>query len=604
MYASPALCLLVGTPRAGSTEAKGRSARASSPGEGPVLCCAAYDSDRTDARRARWRQPALCSSRRCSRRRPMSPRTTRPSSSACRSSRETPSDASSASFVPGSRRSPAMWMPPEPRPALLPAGDGRGRALCRLRRGGAAPVVGQGPAARRARIARAAAAVPARFRRALDDLAAAAASDATDPEVWLWRAAILLVQADYRAVRLRRPAVAPAGSAPMPARRRSPPRSSAWPVTLLAAPAPAQEPATATSRCGSTGRGIKGSGHRAARPRFRGRPRRQRLIGDIDLGQLRARHAEIAAYAPARLALRSDAAPCLARATEHLVDDHSDGVYAVLALRRALPYSVPASRIDDGAAVANANRSTRGLLVPPTPIRPRARAELLAPKRPASVSTLERTTGFSASSTNGRTRGSFLYIGIGFDHIRSCCRSSCPRCSFALGTGRLGGGRRVRAPRSGTCSRSSTAFTVAHSITLSLATLGVVTLPSRLVIGDRAVGRGGGVEQPATRRPRPALGRRLRVRPGPWLRLRERAHGPRPAAGRAGPGAGRVQPRVEIGTRARAAFPLAFSPRDDVLSALLVVGGSALIVVIAALWLVERSLDVKLAAAAAVPYTV
>lgn len=35
------------------------------------------------------------------------------------------------------------------------------------------------------------------FAGALDDLAAAAASDASDPEVWLWRAAILLVQADY-----------------------------------------------------------------------------------------------------------------------------------------------------------------------------------------------------------------------------------------------------------------------------------------------------------------------------------------------------------------------------------------------------------------------
>ena len=35
------------------------------------------------------------------------------------------------------------------------------------------------------------------FAGALDDLAAAAASNASDPEVWLWRAAILLVQADY-----------------------------------------------------------------------------------------------------------------------------------------------------------------------------------------------------------------------------------------------------------------------------------------------------------------------------------------------------------------------------------------------------------------------
>src|SRR5215510_13534843 len=35
------------------------------------------------------------------------------------------------------------------------------------------------------------------FARALEDLDAAAALDASDPEVWLWRAAILLVQADY-----------------------------------------------------------------------------------------------------------------------------------------------------------------------------------------------------------------------------------------------------------------------------------------------------------------------------------------------------------------------------------------------------------------------
>src|SRR5436190_2666153 len=35
------------------------------------------------------------------------------------------------------------------------------------------------------------------FAGALDDLAAAAASDPSDAEVWLWRAAILLVQADY-----------------------------------------------------------------------------------------------------------------------------------------------------------------------------------------------------------------------------------------------------------------------------------------------------------------------------------------------------------------------------------------------------------------------
>src|SRR5215470_12895981 len=62
--------------------------------------------------------------------------------------------------------------------------------------------------------------------------------------------------------------------------------------------------------------------------------------GEITWGELRARHAEIAAYALARLTLRSDGTPCPARATEHLVDNHSDGAYAVLRFVAVCPDAV------------------------------------------------------------------------------------------------------------------------------------------------------------------------------------------------------------------------------------------------------------------------
>ena len=52
--------------------------------------------------------------------------------------------------------------------------------------------------------------------------------------------------------------------------------------------------------------------------------------GTITWGELRARHEAIASYALARLQLWSDGAACSTRPTEHLVDSHTDGAYAVV----------------------------------------------------------------------------------------------------------------------------------------------------------------------------------------------------------------------------------------------------------------------------------
>src|SRR5271169_3245487 len=59
--------------------------------------------------------------------------------------------------------------------------------------------------------------------------------------------------------------------------------------------------------------------------------------GEITWGEVKAKHKEIAAYAMARLAIAADGASCPATVTEHLIDNHSDGAYAVLRFDAACP---------------------------------------------------------------------------------------------------------------------------------------------------------------------------------------------------------------------------------------------------------------------------
>src|SRR4051812_45440715 len=52
--------------------------------------------------------------------------------------------------------------------------------------------------------------------------------------------------------------------------------------------------------------------------------------GAITWGEVRAKHADISAYALSRLTLGAARAPCVPVVREQLIDNHSDGAYAVL----------------------------------------------------------------------------------------------------------------------------------------------------------------------------------------------------------------------------------------------------------------------------------
>src|SRR2546429_7221841 len=59
--------------------------------------------------------------------------------------------------------------------------------------------------------------------------------------------------------------------------------------------------------------------------------------GEITWGEVRARHADIIAYALARLEVAAGGTACPLRVDEQLIDQHSDGAYAVLKLAGVCP---------------------------------------------------------------------------------------------------------------------------------------------------------------------------------------------------------------------------------------------------------------------------
>jgi hypothetical protein len=196
--------------------------------------------------------------------------------------------------------------------------------------------------------------------------------------------------------------------------------------------------------------------------------------GEITWGEVKAHHADIAAYALARLEVAGDAKPCPLQVTEHLIDRHSDGAYAVL--RFAGDCAMPPAAIEIGYKLFfDFDAQHKGLLrleyqgrlqsVVFTPERARQRFE------PGGLSALTQFLSYG--------REGVWHIWIGYDHILFLLSLLLPAVLLRE--------RRQWLPvaRFGDAFwdvfKIVTSFTVAHSITLSLAALGVISIPSRLV---------------------------------------------------------------------------------------------------------------------------
>jgi hypothetical protein len=196
--------------------------------------------------------------------------------------------------------------------------------------------------------------------------------------------------------------------------------------------------------------------------------------GAITWGELRVATQAIAAYALARLDIDADGEPCTAGAAEQLVDDHSDGAYAVLRFPVACAHR-PRALTVRYRLFFDFDPQHRGLLHV-IDDADRSRTLLLSVDQP-----LQRVD--LAARSWSQTIGEFWWSGVwhiwtGFDHVLFLLALLLPAV-LRRDAGRwhaVGFAEAVR----GTC-KVVTAFTVAHSLTLGLAALGMVHLPARLV---------------------------------------------------------------------------------------------------------------------------
>jgi hypothetical protein len=195
--------------------------------------------------------------------------------------------------------------------------------------------------------------------------------------------------------------------------------------------------------------------------------------GDITWGELRARHNEIAAYALARLTIALDGAACQPRVSAQMVDHHSDGAYAVL--RFEAQCAQLGRALDLGYNLFfDLDPQHKGLLR--LEYEGVTRTAIFSPEAARQRFELTRPSRFVQFLDYGRE--GVWHIWIGFDHILFLLSLLLPA---VLVPSRNGWHAVERfKPAFWDVLKIVTAFTIAHSITLSLAALGVITLPTRL----------------------------------------------------------------------------------------------------------------------------
>jgi hypothetical protein len=196
--------------------------------------------------------------------------------------------------------------------------------------------------------------------------------------------------------------------------------------------------------------------------------------GEITWGELRARHDAIAAYALPRLKIHSGGELCATHATANLVDNHSDGAYAVL--RFVAECARPLTAVDlSYSLLFDVDPQHKGLL----------RLEYKGTTSTGIFSPDKATQHFELAEVTllrqflDYAKEGVWHIWIGFDHILFLLSLLLPAVLYR--NQKQWKAVAVFHPALIDVLKIVTAFTLAHSITLTLATLGVVTLPTRLV---------------------------------------------------------------------------------------------------------------------------
>ncbi len=316
--------------------------------------------------------------------------------------------------------------------------------------------------------------------------------------------------------------------------------------------------------------------------------------GEITWGEVRARHADIAAYAAQRLQVTADDKPCTIEVGEQQIDEHTDGLYSVLPLALQCEAASPARLALTYTLFADLDPQHRGLLN--LSARGVSRSAVLGPQQAMQSFELGEVNRWRQFADY--VREGVWHIWIGLDHILFLLSLLLP----SVLVWQAGQRKWQAVNRFGDAFvevlKVVTAFTLAHSITLSLAALGIVELPSRLV--ESVIAASIIVAALNNIWPR-VVGRLWMIAFGFGL-----VHGfgfasvladlglPRDALVIALVG---FNIGVELGQLAIVVvfLPLAYAlQRSAFYRRWVMVGGSAVIAVLASIWLVERAFGLKL----------
>ena len=155
--------------------------------------------------------------------------------------------------------------------------------------------------------------------------------------------------------------------------------------------------------------------------------------GTITWGEVRARHDALAAYALSRLELHGDGVLCRIGPTEHLVDHHSDGAYAVL--RFSVNCPVTPEQINVRYALFfDLDPLHRGLLR--VEYGDSVHTAILSPEQPSRQIVLAVATPWREFTEF--VREGVWHIWIGYDHILfllGCSGLSTAACTLSPNNG-------------------------------------------------------------------------------------------------------------------------------------------------------------------------
>ncbi len=201
--------------------------------------------------------------------------------------------------------------------------------------------------------------------------------------------------------------------------------------------------------------------------------------GAVTWGELRAQRKAVEAYALARLTLRADGAICVPGEVRNLADQRGDGGYAVLRFEARCPATV--RRLDvEYRLLFDLDPMHRGLL----------NVVAGGVSHPAVLSPNAPTASIEAAGDLAATFGEFFRLGIGhifsgLDHMLFMAMLLLP-AMFRRGDDGWRPVARFR-PAFIESVRILSAFTLAHAVTVTGASLGVIELPAKLIEGAIAL---------------------------------------------------------------------------------------------------------------------